>query len=378
MTEMLPAPDQIDGAPHPRETAQLYGHGGAEAEFLQAFNSGRMHHGWLITGPRGVGKATLAYRIARFLLATPPQDDGGLFGAPPEPETLDIPEDHPVAARILAGSEPGLRVLRRIEDEKTGRLRNVIGVPEMRKLAEFFHLSLTDGGRRVVIVDPADEMNEAGANALLKMLEEPPAETTMLLLSHQPSRLLPTIRSRCRTLRLSPLGPEDMQAALTQAGGDANGGAALAELSGGSVGAALELTMLSGQEIYAELIALLATMPRLDRPRALALADAAAQRGADARLGLLIRLLNIALTRLARHGATGIAAPEAAPNEAQTFARLAPHAHAARAWADIAAETSARLAHGRAVNLDPAALVLDTLIKLNDTASKTTAEQAPA
>ena len=86
--EDIPEPDRIEGAPHPRETARLFGHDGAEAAFLSAFNAGRLHHGWLISGPRGVGKATLCWRLARFLLAAPPED-GGLFGAPPPPETLD-------------------------------------------------------------------------------------------------------------------------------------------------------------------------------------------------------------------------------------------------------------------------------------------------
>lgn len=378
MSDDTPRPDQIQGAPHPRETAQLIGQSPAEAAFLQAFTGGRMHHGWLLTGPQGVGKATLAYRIARFLLSTPNLEDDGLFGAPPPPETLDVAPDHPVSARVSAESEPGLRVITRTPNEKTGKMRDEIVVDDIRKLAAFFHLTAVDGGRRVVIVDAADDLNVSAANALLKMLEEPPEATTILLLAHQPSRLLPTIRSRCRTLRLSAMGVDDMAAALAQSGADADasGGVALAELSGGSVGGALRLLNLSGLEIYAEVIALLGTMPRLDRPRALKLAEAAAQRGADARLDLLLTLIDTALARLARTGATGRANPEAAPGEAAIFARLAPSPWAARLWADAAAIVSGRMRHGRAVNLDPAALVLDTLIKLNDIASTSTA-QAP-
>ena len=365
-------PDQIPGTPHPRDTRRLYGHGDAEAEFLDTFRSGRMHHAWLLQGPRGVGKATCAYRIARFLLATPARSESGLFDAPPPPDTLDIPEDHPVAARVHAGSEPGLRTITRSENDK-GRLRGEIVVDDIRRLAEFFHLSAPDGGHRVVIVDAADEMNRSASNALLKMLEEPPDATTILLVSHQPSRLLPTIRSRCRTLRFAPLGPDDMQAALAQAGTEASdSGAALAELCGGSVGAALRLLRLGGLETYNNLIALLGSMPNMDRPRARAMADAVAERGAEDRLDLLIDLIGMALARLARSGATGLPPTEAARGEAQTFRRLAPDQHAARLWADRATELTARLNHGRAVNLDPAALVLDTLIKLNDAARDTT------
>ena len=365
-------PDQIPGAPHPRDTIRLLGQQGPEIEFLEAVRSGRMHHAWLLHGPRGVGKATCAYRVARFLLATPPLAEDGLFGAPPPPDSLDIPADHPVMARVQARSEPGLRVITRTENDQ-GRLRAEIVVDDIRRLSEFFHLSAPDGGHRVVIIDAVDEMTRSASNALLKMLEEPPAGTTILLVAHQPARLLPTIRSRCRSLRFAPLGPEQMQAALAQAGADASAdGAALAELSGGSVGAALRLLQLSGLDLYGDLAALLGSMPGLDRPRALALAEAVAARGSEDRLELLIDLIDVALARLARSGTGGAPVAEAVAGEAQTFRRLAPDAAAARHWADRAASISARLRHGRAVNLDPAALVLDTLIKLNDTARDTT------
>lgn len=367
-----PEPDRVEGAPHPRETPRLIGQDVAENGFLDAFNSGRMHHGWLITGPRGVGKATLAWRIARFLLATPEDDGAGLFGdAPAEAQTLDIPEDHPVARRLLAGSDPGLFHIIRSVNEKTGRLRDMIVADDVRRLNQFLQLSATDGGRRVVILDSADEMNVQAANALLKMLEEPPARTTLLLVSHQPAGLLPTIRSRCRELRLAPLSASDMADALTQAGVAAPDDAtALAELSGGSVGEAVRLINLGGLQIYAELVAIAGTLPQLDRARALKLAEAAATRGADDKLDLLLGLTDILLARLARGGALGGATgAEAAPGEADLVARLAPDARKARAWATCAQEISARARHGRSVNLDPAALVLDTMFKIQQTAA---------
>jgi len=370
-TSELPEPDRVEGAPHPRETAQVIGQGAAEAEFLDAFNTGRLHHGWLITGPRGVGKATLAWSIARFLLATPLAQDDGLFGAPPPPTTLDIAPDHPVARRVLALSDPGLFLLRRGATEKGDRLASEILVKEVRRLGNFFSLSAADGGRRVVIVDAADDLNTQAANAILKMLEEPPARTTILLISHQPSGLLPTIRSRCRTLRLHPLGAPEMAQALDQAGiipeGDA---AALAELSGGSVGEAVRLINLGGLKIYSELVGLLDSLPRLDRSRALKLAEAAATRGAEERLDLLMGLTDLMLARLARSGAVGHPpAIEAATGEAALMARLSPDPQKARAWANCAQEIGARARHGRAVNLDPAALVLDTVFKIQKTAA---------
>ncbi|WP_431299170.1 DNA polymerase III subunit delta' [Tabrizicola sp. BL-A-41-H6] len=367
-TDPLPDPDRIEGAPHPRETAHLYGHAAAEAEVLSAFTTGRLHHAWMLTGPKGVGKATLAWRIARFLLATP-DDDGGMF-APPPPTTLDIDPANSVARRMLQLAEPRLFLLRRGPNEKETALSQVISVDEVRKMKSFFSLSAADGGRRVAIIDSLDELNTAAANALLKLLEEPPARVTLLLIAHQPARLLPTIRSRCRELRLSPLGPDDLAAALTEAGGSVAPAdtQALAELSAGSVGEAFRLTNLDGLKLYAALIRLFSTLPRLDRPQALALADIAGARGAAETFDLLVTLIDLFLARLARTGTLHQTPPEAAPNEAPLLARLSPTPAAARHWADLAQSLSARARRGKAVNLDPAALLMDMLLQIDETA----------
>lgn len=366
-------PDRIEGAPHPRETAQIFGQDAAQANFLDAYATGRLHHGWLITGPRGVGKATLAWQIARFLLATP-MDDGGMFGAAPPPTTLDIDPNHPVARRMAAGSESGLFVLRRPYDEKAGRLKREITVDEARKLKSFFGLSAAEGGRRVVIVDAADELNVSAANALLKLLEEPPEDAFLLLISHQPSRLLPTIRSRCRELRLGALTPDDMGDAMDQADvALTDNPAALAELSAGSVGEAIRLTNLDGLGLYADLVTMFGTLPNLDRAIALKLAETCAGRGKEDRYDLTLQLIDLFLTRCARAGIFGPPAVEAAPIEAALLARLSPHDMAARAWAQMAQDLGARTRHGRAVNLDPAALILDTVLKIQQTAAQVSA-----
>jgi DNA polymerase-3 subunit delta' len=370
MTDDIPEPDRIEGAPHPRHTHNLIGQHSAEAAFLQAFNSARLHHGWLITGPRGVGKATLAWKIARFLLASPDQD-GGMF-APPPPETLDIADTHPVARRLAALSEPRLFLLRRAWDEKKAKLQDIISVDEARKMKSFFNLSAADGGRRVAIIDSVDNMNPSAANALLKLLEEPPARVTILMVSHQPAKLLPTIRSRCRELRLHPLSAENLADALTQAGGDVDPThrTALAELAGGSVGEAFRMTNLDGLPLYESLIRLFATLPRLDRPRALTLAEKGAGKGAEAQFELIVTLIDLFLARLARAGTLGHLPPEAAKGEGDLITKLSPSPAHAREWADVAQHLGLRARRGKAVNLDPAALLMDMVLHINDTADQ--------
>jgi len=367
-SEDLPEADRLEGAPHPRETRVLRGQDRAERAFLDAWNSGRTHHGWLLTGPRGIGKATLAWRIARFLLTRP--EPGGLFGETADrPDTLDSPADHPVARRMMAMAEPRLFVLRRGPNDKGDQLAREITVGEVRRMKAFFALSAADGGPRVAIIDAADELNVPAANALLKLLEEPPAGVTMLLVAHQPASLLPTIRSRCRVLALQPLAPDDMAEALAAADGEPpENPEALAQLAAGSVGAALRLQGLDGMGIYAEILRLAAGMPRLDRVAALTLAESVAGRGHEARFDMLVELIDLMLARLARAGATRQAPPEAAPNELEVFNRLAPDARRARIWADLAQNLGLRARQARAVNLDPAALVMDMFLQMNEAA----------
>lgn len=368
MTDLLPEPDRAEGAPHPRETAHLFGQATAEADFLAAFNSGRLHHAWLISGPSGVGKATLAWRLARFLLATPAAQ-GGMFD-PPSPITLDIGPEHPVARRLVALAEGRMFLLRRGLNDKETAYSADIRVDEVRRMKSFFTLSSADGGRRVAIIDAADDLNPAAANALLKLLEEPPKEVTIFLVSHQPHRLLPTIRSRCRELKLVPLSPQALSNALSAAGGNIAPSEveAMAELAGGSVGEAFRLTNQDGLATYSRLVRLLGTLPRLDRPEALRLAETGAGRGAEQQFDLIVTLVDLFLARLARSAATAHVPPEAAPDEAALITRLGAAPGAALTWADLAQRLTIRARRGRAVNLDPAALLMDMLLKIDETA----------
>ena len=344
--DALPEADRAGEAPHPRMAAATIGHDAARAELLEAWNAGRMPHGWLLTGPEGVGKATFAWEVARFLLTDPPARAG----------TLAPPPGHPALPRIRALSEPSLMLLRREWDAKAKRLGTQIAVGTVRRLGGFF--AMASEGRRVVIVDPADDLNPSAANAILKLLEEPPERATLLLVAQRPGRLLPTIRSRCRVLRLGPLSDAEVAQAVAQAGGD---GSAVA-LAGGSPGAALALAG-GGAAARAALVELLSRSP-MDRGRARAMADACAGRAnagrLDATLGAIARLLH----DLARAGLLG-PPPDAEPEVAALLARLAPHDAAARAWAGLAGEIGARAARARAVNIDAGAIVWDALARID-------------
>lgn len=368
--EDLPDPTQVEGAPHPRDTLALFGQERAEADFLTAFTTGRLHHAWMLTGPRGTGKATLAWRITRFLLTRGAAEPAGLFGAPEPPTSLDTDPDDPVCRRIHAGSEAGVFVLKRGPNATESALSLDIRVDEVRKLKNFLQLSAAEGGRRVVIVDAADEMNTQAANALLKLLEEPPERVTFLLVTHQPARLLPTIRSRCRELRLATLAPAEMARALAAAGAETEGEEeALAALASGSVGEAIRLLNLGGLETYGALVALFATLPRLDRQKAIALADSITGKANEPRYDLLLGLIELFLARLARAGLVGPPVPEGAPGEAELMARLAPDGAAAMKWASLHQSLGARARHGKGVNLDPAALVMDMVLEMTAAAA---------
>lgn len=353
---VLPQADQLEPAPHPRETKRLIGQESAEAVFLRAAHEGQMPHAWLIQGPEGIGKATLAWKIARAMLA----------GLDRSSRALETPPDTPLNHRVTALSEPRLALCRRGFDEKAKKFKTVITVEESRRLKASFALSSADGGWRVAIIDSADEMNGAAANAILKLVEEPPEKCLFLLISHQPSRLLPTLRSRCHRLACRPLGAD----ALKEAVEGALPGTELSEeevaLAGGSVRRALELHLHGGAELYGRMLGLLAQFPKVDHSEILALAEIGGLRDAG-RASLLFDLLLQMVSRLARACAGQEAGLSAA--ERVSFARHMGGLAAAQHWAETGWELMQLVQSARLVHLDPSHIFLDMWLKATKTAA---------
>jgi DNA polymerase-3 subunit delta' len=257
----------------PRQTSLLFGHSEAEGALLESYRQGRIPHAWLIGGPPGIGKATLAYRLARFVLAHPDPNAPEVQNA----KSLGVAPEHPVTRRVAAQAQADLLVLERVINEQTGKLYTVIRVDDVRRTVSFFGSTAGAGGWRIAVVDAMDDLQREGANALLKVLEEPPARTLLLLISHAPGRELATIRSRCRHLLLRPLEIADVARAVAAASGrraDAAEVREAAAASDGSVARALSLLDGSALAVRQRVLELFAQLPNPD-PRALhALGDA--------------------------------------------------------------------------------------------------------
>lgn len=262
-----------DDIPHPRDTAELFGHAEAEQTLLNAYRGGHIAHAWLIGGPRGIGKATLAYRMARFVLANPDPASPAVQKA----TSLAVSPDHPAARRISNEAHPDLLVLQRTINEKTGKLYQDIIVDEIRRAVPFFGSTAGEGGWRVAIVDCVEELNRSGENSLLKILEEPPPRSLLMLVSNVPGRVLPTIRSRCRLLALRPLSGRDTAQSVAATTGRAAEEPEVIEAiaaANGSVGRALGLLDEDTLALRKKIVDLLGQLPNPDPQAMHVLGDA--------------------------------------------------------------------------------------------------------
>ncbi len=276
-----PESDALAGAPHPRLATRLIGHAAAEAEMLAAYRDGRLAHAWLIGGREGVGKATLAWRFARFVLANPDPNAPAVRAA----TNLAVAADHPAARQLAALAHPDFALLRRGWNPKSKAFFTEIGVGEIRLGLQLFHMSAAFGGWRIAIVDSADDLNRSGANSLLKIIEEPPPRSLILIVAHRPGQVLATIRSRCRRLLLERLSPAEIAEVVGGLGApwdatDPEARAAVAGRADGSVREVLRRLDPEADGAGALIDAAIAQLPDVD-PRAVdQLAEAVSGRAA--------------------------------------------------------------------------------------------------
>ena len=321
------AHDDLEGVAPPSATFHLVGHAEPWRALAEAERAGRLHHAWLLQGPQGIGKATAAYAFSRRLAA--PDSETGTEGEPA------FSPSHAIVRQIALGTYPGLIHITRPPAERGGGFRTQITVDEVRKLNRFFHSTASGSGWRIAIIDPADDMNRSAANALLKILEEPPPRSIFLIVSHMPGQLLPTIRSRCRVLRFSPLTEAEVQTVVAKAlpAAASQEVELAARLAGGSVRQAISMIAHGGIEIRQTLSGLLEA-ERPDWNGIHALADALTGRGREAAYDLLV---------------TSIVSEIAGESERRLGAG---DSGGASAFAELWQSETARLREGAAYNLD--------------------------
>jgi DNA polymerase-3 subunit delta' len=296
--------DNDDDVAAPRTATSLFGHAEAESLLLAAYRSAKPPHAFLLVGPKGIGKATLAYRMARFVLAHPDPAAAEVKAA----TSLAVDPGHAAARRMTAKAHPGLLVLERAPNEK-GVMRQQIAVDDVRRTVTFFGNTSGEGGWRIALVDAVDELNRFGANALLKVLEEPPERALLLLVCHSPARVLPTLRSRCCVVNMRPLAQTDVAAALAAAvkgeAGDADIRTAAAA-GDGSVGRALEFLDEDMLSLRRHALAELDRLPAIDTKALHELGEGLA--GTDARpLGAFLDTVNAWMSRQLGRGSDDLA-----------------------------------------------------------------------
>lgn len=349
-----PESDRFSDAPHPRETAGFFGHEAAERELLEAYRQNKMAQAWIISGPEGIGKATLAWRLARFLLSYPDRMVPEVLDA----TSLYVPEDAPVSRRIAALALPDAFLLRREWNEKTKKHFTEIRIEDVRKLIHLFHHGSGGGGWRIAIVDSVDDLNRSSANALLKLIEEPPERSLFLLVAHQPGRILPTIRSRCRKLALSALSETEIVQVIRALGPEwrdlpQDSVAAAAVGAEGSVREALRLLDGDGVVFDKALRAMFARLPQVDWLAVHALADKLTGRDNEFAYETFMTTLYRWLDRTVR----------AKAEQGASAASLAPYA---KAW-----ESITRAARDTEVfNFDKRALILSIFADLEQAARR--------
>lgn len=350
-----PESDALNGYPHPRKQRVLFGHQAEAAGLAQAARNGRLHHGLLLTGPKGVGKATLAWRLARALLS---------HGAAQVPDDLATPPNGRAGMLIDALAHPDVLLLRRPWDEKNKRHKTVVTVDEIRKANAFFGSHASQGGWRVAIVDAADDMNTEAENALLKTLEEPPPRALLILIANAAGALLPTTRSRCRKVALKPLGHETMAhaiAALDPAGAQ-TARETLIALAEGSPGRALALGQGEALSLYADLVRLLGTAGRPDIGIVSSVADRLSRQGAGDSFKLFAELFGQILRWMVLAKAGRPESLRLLGRDGDILLQACQRSRLER-WAGLWDTVQASFARAEALNLDKRHTLIDAFLE---------------
>lgn len=321
----------------PRENQNVLGHEQHEQNLLALYNQGNLPHALIFAGQKGIGKSTLAFNLARFLLKHGGDDAGGLFGdAPPPATNFKVGEDDSITRQVASEGHPDLLTISRPIDDKKGTVKAEMPVESVRKIAPFLRMTSSNGGWRVVIVDDAESMNRNAQNAILKILEEPPQKALLILVCHRLGAMIPTIRSRCRTLHFQPLNRANLVSILKEGTGYLSGTeqAMLVDLADGSVGHALEFHNAGGQEALQDLLLMLSAFPKWEWPLIHRKADELGRFGAaDEPYQLFKDLLLWICDSLLRSKAAG---PDKVPEILRTESLLALQNHySLEQWIDI-------------------------------------------
>lgn len=355
--------DSWEGDPHPRKQPRFFGHRPAIAALLGAAEKGRLHHAWLLHGPKGIGKATLAWRFARTLM------QHGLKGLHDGFSSTTI---GPVAHLVENLAHPDVLSVRRPYDQAAKRLKSEVPVEAIRELTAFLGQHASAGGYRIAIVDAADDMSTAAENALLKTLEEPPGRSILFLIAHQPGRLLPTTRSRCRSLALRPLARpdfDDVLATLDPAPAPESF-ARLFLAGGGSPGRALALSAAGSDGYLERLAALIALAPGLPLSRVYSLLEEAPRGQAAARLDAILDAMASVLQQIihVRAGSSGEDALSSFAAHAPALARLSARGTLER-WLTLWEKLQAARQRAEALNLDKRHLIVSAFVGIDAAAA---------
>ena len=362
--------DKIAGAPHPMLANEIIGHSSQKLSFLSSFASNRLPQCWLLAGDMGIGKASFAWLIAKFLLTTKYQPaDLKIDLSKTNINSILEPQSGSTLNRIISGSEQRVYVVRRGYNEKRKAFFKNISIEDVRKLQSYCSLSIADGGKRIIIIDTADDLNKSSSNALLKLLEEPPKNTIFLLISHQPNHLLPTIKSRCQKLSFSNLDQTDLGAVLTAIGCkiEPSDEVSLSVLSKGSAGAACRLINSNCINLYRDILNIASSLPNLNTNKILQLSQNYFAKAKPSEFEIFIEMMQHFFSRLCKTGVMQKPVlPSVTDNEAKIMKSLCPNLKSARLWSDVANISLAKLNKGYLLNIDIESLILDAFIYLEE------------